>query len=146
MNAAIWQGKCFLVWSPYDDGTTYVCQSGECADPGQTVALVVRRTRQGRPAQLHQVYTVKLHLLLSWSHSGADLRQTELTKNIPLKIYCPRCQKNEFSMKHAKKKKRETKSVSTYGPGYLLYERRFKWFPIRDATVVQEITQFPASS
>lgn len=105
MNAAIWQGKCFLVWSPYDDGTTYVCQSGECADPGQTVALVVRRTRQGRPVQPHQVYTVKLHLLLSWSHSGADLRQTELTKNIPLKIYCPRCQKNEFSMKHAKKKR-----------------------------------------
>lgn len=47
LNAAIWQGKCFLVWSPYDDGTTYVCHSGECADPGQTVVLVVRRARKG---------------------------------------------------------------------------------------------------
>lgn len=106
-------------------------------------------SRQDGPAQLHQVYTVKLHLLLSWSHPGADLQQTELMRNIHFEIYCPSCQK-KIKRNLAYSIYRKKQPATTYGAGYLLqwqYESKLKWFPIRDATAsaaVQEISPSPA--
>lgn len=97
LKADIWSYKCFLVWCPSVSLVNVLILDRQkpwwSGGPDENALL-----SSAAPGLHHKATSAAPR-----SHSGADMKQTELTKNIHLKIYCPGCLKNNQAWNMLKK-------------------------------------------